>query len=348
MDLVRTLVEWIDIPSVTGAEGEYGDALARALAGLGLAVERQTLAPGRFNVLARPDGGTAGAPEVVFCTHLDTVPPWIPPREDGVHVHGRGACDAKGQAVAMLAAARALLDAGESRFGLLFTVGEETDSAGAALANERLAEPWRPRHVIVGEPTGLAWVRAHKGAFKAKLVATGEAGHSSQAALPSAIHALVRTSHRLLEESWGDHPVLGSGTLNLGRIEGGVAANVVAASAEADLLVRVVESAAVVRARIERCLEPGVRLDLPSKAHGPTVFDVPDGEEGIPVAFGTDAPHLSRWGRPMLCGPGSILDAHTEHEKVEKRDLERAAETYAAAARWSLARADAAGVGGRG
>lgn len=333
MDLVRTLLSWVDIPSVTGAEGDYGDALARTLAGLGLQVERQELAPGRFNVLAR-----AGEPEVVFCTHLDTVPPWIPPREDFEHVHGRGACDAKGQAVAMIAAARALLDAGEDRVGLLFTVGEETDSAGAALANERLADPWRPRRVIFGEPTGLRWVRAHKGAFKAKLVATGEAGHSSQEALPSAIHALVRTSNRLLLERWGEHAVLGQGTLNLGRIQGGVAANVVASSAEAELLVRVVEPAEAVRARIVRCLEPGVRLECPSKAHGPTEFAVPDGEEGIAVAFGTDAPHLSRWGRPMLFGPGSILDAHTDHEKVRKSDLEEAAAIHARAARGALAR----------
>lgn len=332
MDLARTLLQWVDIPSVTGAEGDYGDALSRALAALGLAVERQELAPGRFNVLAR-----GRDPQVVFCTHQDTVPPWIPPREDGEFIHGRGSCDAKGQAVAMLAAARALLDSGEDRFGLLFTVGEETDSAGAALANERLSEPWNPRCVVVGEPTGMRWVRAHKGAFKARLVAVGEAGHSSQERLPSAIHALVLTLERLLAEGWGEHAVLGSGTLNIGRIQGGVAANVVAAAAEADLLVRVVEPAPAVRARIERCLEAGVRLDLPSKAHGPTEFAVPSGEEGVTVAFGTDAPHLSRWGKPMLFGPGSILDAHTDHEKVRKRDLEEAAERYARAARGVLA-----------
>jgi acetylornithine deacetylase len=333
MDLVRTLLQWVDIPSVTGAEGDYGEALCRSLAEIGLSVERQELAPGRFNVLAR-----ARDPQVVFCTHQDTVPPWIAPREDREFVHGRGSCDAKGQAVAMIAAARELLDSGEDRFGLLFTVGEETDSAGAALANERMSEPWSPRAVLVGEPTGLRWVRAHKGIFKAHLVATGEAGHSSQEALPSAIHALVLTLQRLLAERWGEHPSLGTGTLNIGRVEGGVAPNVVAPSAAADLLLRIVESAPAVRARIERCLEPGVRLELPSKSHGPTEFAVPQGEEGIAVAFGTDAPHLSRWGKPMLFGAGSITDAHTDHEKVRKRDLEEASKGYARAAREVLAK----------
>ena len=338
MDLVRTLLDWVDIPSVTGAEADYAEALARALAGVGLDVERQELAPGRFNLMAR-----AGAPEVVFCTHLDTVPPWIPPREDREFVHGRGACDAKGQAVSMLAAARALLQGGEDRFGLLFTVGEETDSAGAALANERLAEPWRPRRVIVGEPTGLRWVRAHKGAFKVRLVATGEAGHSSSESFPSAIHALVKTSVRLLGERWGEHALLGKGTLNVGRIHGGVAANVVAERAEAELLVRVVEPVEAVRARVASCLEDGVRMETPWKAHGPTEFVVPEGEEGIVVAFGTDAPHLPRWGKPMLFGAGSILDAHTDREKVAKRDLEEAAAIHARAAREALERPAAAG-----
>jgi acetylornithine deacetylase len=340
MDLVRTLLGWVDIPSVTGSEEDYGDALARALAAIGLDVERQSLAPGRFNVLAR-----AREPRVVLCTHQDTVPPWLPPREDREFVHGRGACDAKGPAVAMIAAAEELLRAGEDRFGILFTVGEETDSAGAALANERLADPWRPRRLIVGEPTSMRWVAAHKGAFKARLRARGVAGHSSQPGGRSAVHELVLCAHRLLGESWGRHPVLGEGTLNIGRIQGGVAANVVADSAEAELLVRVVEPIADVRARVEKCLGPDMEIALTSKACDPTTFDVPElapGGEPAPtvpivVAFGTDAPHLPRWGRPMLCGPGSIQDAHTDHEKIEKRALAEAAATYARAVRWSLA-----------
>lgn len=339
MDLVRTLLDWIDVPSVTGSEGDYGDALAGALRGIGLDVERQELAPGRFNVLAR-----GADPRVVLCTHQDTVPPWIPPREDRELVHGRGACDAKGPAVAMIAAARELLDSGEDRIGLLFTVGEETDSAGAALANERLAEPWRPGTVIVGEPTGLRWIRAHKGAFKCRVTARGVAGHSSEPAGPSAIHELVHFSNRLLAESWGRHPVLGEGTVNIGRIQGGVAANVVADTAEAEVLVRVVEPIAEVRARVERCLGKDMTIAVTSKACAPTEFEVPEfairgGEDqGIAVSFGTDAPHLPRWGKPMLCGPGSIRDAHTDHEKIEKKELEEAVATYVRAARWSLER----------
>ena len=119
-ELGRRLVDFIEVPSVTGDEGDYGDALARDLERRGFAVERQEVSSGRFNVLAR-----AGAPEVVLCTHLDTVPPFFGSTVDRDFVHGRRACDAKGQAVAMVAAAEQLLADGEDRVGLLFTVGEE-------------------------------------------------------------------------------------------------------------------------------------------------------------------------------------------------------------------------------
>ena len=330
---IRTLVDWVDIRSITGSEGDYGDALARRLSSLGFDVERQSLAPGRFNVLAR-----TGRPEVVLCTHQDTVPTWFGAREDREFVHGRGSCDAKGPAVAMLIAAEKLLAEKIDRFGFLFTVGEETDSAGAALANERLAEPWSPKYVIVGEPTGGKYVRAGKGTFKARLVAHGVAGHSSQSVGPSAVHEIVGVAHRLLAQRWGEHPVLGPGTLNIGQISGGVAANVVAESATADLLVRAVEPIEVVKKRVDSCLTSNVEVALTSKAHSPVEFTVPEGHAGIPVAFGTDVPHMPRWGKPILYGPGSILDAHTDHEKVSKRDLAEAAHEYERVVRWALDR----------
>lgn len=336
--MIRTLVDWVAIQSVTGSEGDYGAELARAATAIGMDVERQELSPGRFNVLAR-----AGTPEVVLCTHQDTVPGWFGPREDREFVHGRGACDAKGPAVAMLAAARELVDSGEDRIGLLFTVGEETDSAGAALANARLAEPWKPRFVIVGEPTDLSFVRAGKGTFKARLVAHGVAGHSSQDIGPSAVHELVECAHRLLAEDWGAHPVYGRGTLNIGEIQGGVAANVVAERAEANLLVRTVEPVDRVRAKIERCLSGHVHLADTIKGYAPVEFHVPEGESSITVAFGTDAPHMPRWGTPLLFGPGSILDAHTDHERVRKSDLAACAARHERTARELLARVAARG-----
>jgi acetylornithine deacetylase len=336
LDSFRKLCEWIAIPSVTGAEGDYGDAIARELGSLGLGVERQEVAPGRSNVLAR-----GARPEVVFCTHLDTVPPWFGPSEDRELVRGRGACDAKGPALAMIEAAKRLLREGEDRIGFLLTCGEETDSAGAALANERLADPWRPSYTIVGEPTGNRFAGAHKGVYKAELVARGVAGHSSQAVGPSAVHELVAALSRMLAQDWGRHPLLGPGTLNVGTLSGGVAANVVADRAVASVLLRAVEDPDVTERKLRACLGEHVELEKPYKSYGPTEFAVPPGEEPIAVAFGTDAPHLKRWGRPLLYGPGRILDAHTDHECLSKRSFERAVDDYERTARELLARAEA-------
>ena len=274
------------------------------------------MAPGRSNVLAR-----AGRPEVVFCTHLDTVPPYFGSRTDADFVYGRGSCDAKGQAATMLAAGERLLAAGEDRIGFLFTVGEEIDSIGAAHANEHLAEPWTPRWVVVGEPTNNAFVAGHKGIYKARLVAQGVAGHSSQDVGPSAVHELVGCCARLVRDGWGEHPLLGPGTLNIGQISGGVAPNVVGDHAEAEVLVRTVEAPQVVEGRLRGHLGEHVTVDRTAKAYAPVEFHVPDGEESIVVAFGTDAPHMPEWGTPLLFGAGSILDAHTDHEKVGKGEL---------------------------
>ena len=320
----QTLQDWIAVPSVTGAEADYADVLARHLAARGFAVERQEVAPGRFNLLAR-----AARPEVVFCTHLDTVPPFIAPSEDRDYVRGRGSCDAKGPALAMIEAGAQLLARGEDRIGFLFTVGEETDSLGAQVANARLAEPWHPRFTIVGEPTDNRFVSGHKGFFKAKLLAHGVAGHSSQPAGPSAIHELVHCLENLLREEWGEHPTLGKGTLNVGEVGGGIASNVVADRASATLMLRAVESPEVTERKLRRHLSRHVELDALYKNYGPVEFHVPAGETGMPAAFGTDAPHLRKWGTPLLFGPGRIADAHTDHECISKRALEAAIATYA-------------------
>jgi acetylornithine deacetylase len=332
----ENVLEWVSIPSVTGAEAQYGDALARECQRIGLAVERQVVQPGRANVLAR-----GRRPRVVLCTHIDTVPGDLGVREDREHVHGRGSCDAKGPAAAMLAALERLLASGEDRVGALFTVGEETDSAGAAHADARLAEPWAPVYTVIGEPTDNRFVAAGKGIWKARLVARGSAGHSSQTGGPSAVHELVRCVHGLLGEAWGQHPVLGPGTLNVGTIRGGVAPNVVAEHAECEVLVRAVDDPVAIAERVRRHLGPHVRVEKTHKGYGPIEFVLPAGETGIPVAFGTDAPHMRRWGRPLLFGPGSILDAHTEHEKVSKRALDEAATRYESLARELLARVEA-------
>lgn len=333
-DLLDRLCDWIAIDSVTGHEGDYGDALARHLTALGFEVERQELEPGRFNVLAR-----AGEPELVFCTHLDTVPPFFGPRRAGSTIHGRGSCDAKGPALAMIEAARRLVESGERRIGFLFTVGEETDGGGAQHANRATSARWKPRWTLIGEPTDNRFIRGGKGVFKGTLAAHGVASHSSRPLGPSAVHELVHVVHALLGEGWGTHPVFGQGTLNVGLIQGGLAANVVAPAASAAVMVRVVEEPRVVEARIRAHLSKSVEF-VAEKSYGPVEFFVPGAHaaDAPVVAFGTDAPWLTRFGTRLLYGPGSIDDAHTDHEQLAAASFERAIGDYERTARELLAR----------
>jgi acetylornithine deacetylase len=334
MDALDTLCDWIAIDSVTGHEQDYGDALARHLLGLGFDVERQPVESGRFNVLAR-----AGEPELVFCSHLDTVPPFFGPSRAPGLVRGRGACDAKGPALAMIEAGWRLLASGERRIGFLFTVGEETDGAGAQHADREAGVRWHPRFTIIGEPTDNRFIRGGKGVFKGTLSSHGVAAHSSRPLGPSAIHELVLVLARLFEQGWGSHPLFGQGTLNCGLIQGGVAANVVAPAASAALMVRVVEEPRLVEERIRAQLSPAVEFTA-EKSYGPVEFFVPEAAraDAPVVAFGTDAPWLTRFGTRLLYGPGSIDDAHTGHEKLAQASFERAVADYERTARELLAR----------
>lgn len=333
----QALRDWIEIPSVTGEELDYSEALARALTARGFDVERQEVEPGRSNLLAR-----AGRPEVVFCTHLDTVPPFFGSRIDGDHVHGRGACDAKGQAAAMLFAGEALLRAGEDRVGFLFTVGEETVSDGAKVANARLAEPWAPRYVVIGEPTGSRFVRGHKGLYHGCLHAHGVAGHSSLTSGPSAIHELLRAGVNILDADWGHHELFGPATVNLGTVHGGVASNVIADEAQMSFLLRAVTEPEDVERRMAALLGEHVELRPEGNAYGPIEFYVPPGEPEELVAFGTDAPHMPAWGQPLLYGAGSISDAHTDHEKVGRQELAACVQRHVQTVQDLLAGMDAA------
>jgi len=330
-DPLSQLADWIDIDSVTGGEADYADALIHHLQGLGLDCEKQVLEEGRFNVLARAD-----EPVVCFCTHLDTVPPWYGPTKERGIIHGRGACDAKGPALAMIEAASKLIASGEKRIGFLFTVGEETDGAGAQLAERERSAPWSPAYTIGGEPTENRFIRGGKGVYKAQLRARGVAGHSSEPIGPSAIHELVGAIERMLSDGWGAHELYGKGSINFGNIEGGLAANVVAPQASASLLVRAVEDPEVIEARLRESLGENVEL-VPEKSYGPVEFVCPHGDHGPVVAFGTDAPWLKSWGKPLLYGPGSIKDAHTAHEKLTLSSFEKAVADYERTVRVLLA-----------
>ena len=138
MNVLELTRELVHIPSVTGDEAEVGRFLARRLESLHYRVEVQEVEPGRANIFATHP---TASPRVVFSTHMDTVPPHIPLREDDEYIYGRGACDAKGIIAAQIAAAEQLRATGIREIGLLFVVDEEAGSAGARAANRHPGLP---------------------------------------------------------------------------------------------------------------------------------------------------------------------------------------------------------------
>jgi acetylornithine deacetylase len=320
MDVFELTRRLISIPSISGDEKDVAVFLADYLSGKGLAVELQEAAEGRPNVYAR-----AGEPDVVLSSHTDTVPPFFEFREDDRHIYGRGACDAKGIIAAMVKAAESLMESSVNDFGLLFVVGEEAGSPGAQAAN---SIPNRSAYLINGEPTESKLALGSKGALRAILKAEGRAAHSAYPHMgESAIDKLLDVLADLRRLALPEDRTLGPTTMNIGRIAGGVAANVIPAQAEAELMFRVVNNTDSLKRVVAEAVAGRVGVEY-TFACDPVLTEAIDGFETAVVSFTTDIPLLTSWGLPVLFGPGSILDAHTAHEKISKEELARAVGTY--------------------
>ncbi|HWA59558.1 MAG TPA: M20/M25/M40 family metallo-hydrolase [Gemmatimonadales bacterium] len=329
IDLTRTLVR---LESPTGAEGPAVACLAETLTRLGYRVTRQPVTPGRENLYAFRE-----APEVVFSTHLDCVPPYVPFREDEGTLYGRGTCDAKGLAAAMVAAAERLAARGERRIGLLFVVGEENGSDGAARANELLP---KGRYLINGEPTENRLSLGQKGSLKVVLECHGRAAHSGYPELGrSAIHPILDTLERIRRLPLPTDPLLGSGTLNVGIIQGGVAPNVLAPSARAELLFRLVGPSDELRRQVAAQAAEDVVVTFPTELpYFKNPVPAPSGWETTVVSYASDLAFYGAWGEGYQLGPGTIRVAHTSEEQIGKAELLRGVELYVKLATDLLAR----------
>jgi acetylornithine deacetylase len=319
-ELTRKL---IDIPSVTGEEGNVGEFLASYLESLGYRVLKQEVARDRFNVFATTDT----SPRVVLSTHMDTVPPFMASSEDEGRIYGRGACDAKGIIAAQIVAAEQLREAGINDAGLLFTVDEEQGSLGAQVANKvKLEQP--PEYLINGEPTDNKLATATKGSLRLTVKTSGRSAHSAYPEQgESAIEKLLDVLADIRECAWPRDPVLGETTCNIGVIGGGARPNVVPAEAHAELQLRLVSEVAPVKTLLENAITGRAAVEYLSE-HDPVHLQTITGFGQCVVRFTTDIPYLTGWGKPLLLGPGSILNAHTDHESVEKHELEEAVKLY--------------------
>lgn len=316
--LEEALLRLCEEDSTSGREDALLPILLPILVGMGADVHLQPVSAGRTNVLA-----TWGDPRVLFSTHLDTVPPFIPAYSDGSTVWGRGACDAKGQIVAQLAAIGRLTSQGAEGLAWLGVVGEETDSAGAREALTLKPRLANLRVLVNGEPTGNLLATGQRGVMHLRLCCQGGSAHS---ALPhlgrSAAWPMLGWLQRMQDLPLAQDAVLGAESWNLGKLQAGEAVNSVPAHAEADILARVV---------------PGTRLEIQARETAPEggavevllsepwdVYPRLEGFDYRAMPFGSDAPQLRELVADrtvVLAGPGTIEVAHTVKESISLEEL---------------------------
>lgn len=323
VDVFKLTRELIDIPSVTGDEFHIGTSLSGLLNRYGYQVELQELTSNRANVIAT----TGDQPRVVLSTHMDTVPPYMASSEDDEFIHGRGACDAKGIIATQIAAAEQLRAEGVTEIGLLFTVDEEVNSAGAKALN---AHPLSGacEYLINGEPTDNRLAVGTKGSLQVSIKTEGRAAHSAYPEQgDSAIEKLLDVLVAVRQIKWPADETFGETTCNIGVLSGGTRANVVPDEAQTVLQIRLATEGQAAKELLEHAV--GGRASIEYKSvHDPLRLLALDGFEQTIVRFTTDIPYLTNWGTPLLIGPGSILDAHTEHERVAKSELLKAVDIY--------------------
>ena len=320
-ELTRSLV---DVESITRNEERMGNVLFEHLSELaskyGGHAERMEVEPKRSNVFA-----CWGNPLVTLSTHMDTVPPFFPSREDQTHIWGRGSCDTKGIIAAMIFAVRELLEEGTRDIALLFVVGEERNSAGAFAAAKT---PRGSKFLINGEPTENKLAIGSKGALRLEFIASGRMAHSAYPELgESAIEKLLDALNQTRLLPLPVDKILGASTINIGTISGGRAPNVIADHAKAEIFIRLVDDGAATRQAVLQMVK-GVEVREVLMVPAVHMGSLP-GLETTVVAFTTDIPAFGdSWGEPYLLGPGSIHVAHTDEERIPKNELVEAVQIY--------------------
>ena len=340
----------IEIPSISRDEHKVGQWLAEYLEGQGFTVGSHPISsdPPRENIFAYL--GSSNKTRTLISSHIDTVPPFWPYERRGDEIWGRGSVDAKGSVATQIKAVESLIASGdvkEGDVGLLFVVGEEITGDGMLAIND-WGMTWEA--VIFGEPTELKLASGHKGITSVKVKAHGKAGHSGYPELGrSANHMIIPALAKLLEVEWPSSEKYGNTTCNIGRVEGGVAQNVIAEEAYALISIRIAADKELVETKAREALlgaTPDLELEFGVGGYNPVPLDHDvDGEfssiynfedpnitltgfDTIVVNYGTDVPHLHGDHKKYLYGPGSILLAHSDHEHISIADLQEAVEGY--------------------
>ena len=328
MDVVALTRQLVDIESITGNEALIGDVVHSELLRLGYQANKLPVEGTRRNVYATSP--QQPKPTIVFSTHMDTVPPFIPSSEDATRIYGRGSCDAKGIIAAQIAAAERLRAEG-IYVGLLFLVGEERNSLGAQVANKQSPGC---KFLVNGEPTENRMASASKGTLRVNVIAEGRMAHSAYPELgESAIDKLLEALNRLARDETARrrrhrsvHPEHRHDRRRpCSQCDSGQSASTVALSADR-------AHRRITRERLSAQLQAWPRSNSSWRSHSYVCARL-DGLPTMVAAFTTDIPALTNWGEPLLIGPGSIHVAHTEGEYIEKEQLSDAVDLYCAIAK---------------
>ncbi|KAF2842864.1 Zn-dependent exopeptidase [Patellaria atrata CBS 101060] len=332
----------VEIQSISGYEESVGLFLKAYLEEQNFTVELQEVENKRYNVLAWP--GETKNTSVLLTSHIDTVPPYIQYNRNSTHISGRGSVDAKASVAAQIIAARNILKNDTSAsLSLLYVIAEETTGLGMRTFSSNNTHPYRA--VIFGEPTESALVAGHKGNVWLTLRVKGRAAHSGYPWLGlSATEVLVEALGVIKSlEKMGAFPSSDkyrNTTVNIGHMTGGVAANVVAETAEADVAVRLAAGTPddfinIVEGGLEETgkwvKEKGGELEVVWTNRGYPPIDCAcdvKGFECITVNYGTDVPWLEGDHKRYLYGPGTIFVAHSDHEAIAVKELEKAVGDY--------------------
>jgi len=355
-------------PSAGGTAPAGEEAMADLLASIvkpwGALTRKVPIAPGRYNFIARFPGG--GPRTLMLEAHADTVPAdgmTLPPFEPAVRggrLYGRGSCDAKASLAAMLLAIRGVLESGARPRATLYFVATGCEETGGLGARRLVADGFRPDAAVIGEPTDLDIVCAHKGAYRCRVTAIGRAAHSSDPSRGiSAIAGMARVVQALegllaRRPARRRHAALGPATVSVGTIRGGTQANVVADRCEIEVDRRTLpgetheQIAAEIRRAVDAAGKAGPKCRYEFKAYewypafeedrrGPPARLVAAAArkvlgrarfKGVPWA--SNAGIFREAGIPcILFGPGSIRQAHTAGEYVDLEQVAAAARVYA-------------------
>lgn len=317
--MIDILLKILEIDSTSGKENVLADFITKNIYLEGSELEIQNISNDQKNLFFK-----WGSPEIIFCSHLDTVPPYIPPRIQDHIIHGRGSCDAKGQLACMYEVCSQLYKHSENNFGLLMLSGEEVGSYGAIRANQIIKGS---KYVIIGEPTENKLIKASKGNLLYKVKIKGRSSHSGYPEYgDNAILRLQAFLNNLSEIFFQVDNSLGKTTYNIGRLESNNAYNVISDCVTLEVFFRTTfKTHKVIKEKLPELEDDNVTIEY-IYGKTPMNFLTLDGFETDIVSYGTDATDLNNLGERLFYGPGSILDAHTDDEYININDMHKAVE----------------------